>query len=94
MNFARKIARLVRVLIVRWNYARIVKRIRRRGEGVRCKVLFLVNEIAKWKAQSLYDLLESSGRYEPVIGITIADIDVELSTEGLGTLMLGTGRVN
>ena len=83
MNFARKIARLVRVLIVRWNYARIVKRIRRRGEGVRCKVLFLVNEIAKWKAQSLYDLLESSGRYEPVIGITIADIDVELSTEEL-----------
>lgn len=42
------------------------------------KVLFLVNEIAKWKGQSLYDLMKESKEFEPIIALTIADIQVNL----------------
>ena len=45
------------------------------------RVLFLVNEIAKWKAQSLYDLMKDSKEFEPIIALTIADFQVNLSVD-------------
>lgn len=42
------------------------------------KVLFLVNEVSKWKAQSLYDELEKNEKFEPVVALTIADIQTKL----------------
>lgn len=44
------------------------------------RVLFLVNENSKWKAQSLYNLLQTTMDFEPIIGITIADIQKILPT--------------
>lgn len=45
------------------------------------KVLFLVNEISKWKSQSLYDEMAKNSRFEPVIALTISDIQVKLPDE-------------
>lgn len=47
--------------------AKIIKRLRGKKQ---LKVLFLVSENSKWKAQSLYDEMEKSDRFEPVIGLT------------------------
>lgn len=35
------------------------------------KVLFLVSEVAKWKAQSLYNLMVDSEEFEPLIAVTL-----------------------
>ena len=43
------------------------------------KVIFLVNEISKWKAQSLFDLMSQEEKFEPVIALTIADVQKHLS---------------
>lgn len=46
---------------------RIIKKLRQK----QClRVLFLVSENSKWKAQSLYELMEKSDRFEPVIALT------------------------
>ncbi len=48
---------------------RIIERIKNKTGKI--KVLFLVSETAKWKAQSLYDLLAVSEKFEPVIAVTL-----------------------
>ena len=47
--------------------AKIIKRLRGKKQ---LKVLFLVSENSKWKAQSLYDEMEKSDIFDPVIGLT------------------------
>ena len=64
-----------KMLALRARYAHVLRRIRRRAKGTPVRVLFLVNETSKWKCQSLYDAMEKSGRYEPVIVVTQADVD-------------------
>ena len=54
---------------IRKNYPNIVNRIKNKKGKIR--VLFLVNEISKWKTQSLYDLLAKSDKFEPIIGVTL-----------------------
>lgn len=49
-------------------YFKIANKLRTKSK---IRVLFLVSEISKWKAQSLYDLMEKSERFEPVIAITL-----------------------
>ena len=49
-------------------YFKIANKLRTKSK---IRVLFLVSEISKWKAQSLYDLMDKSERFEPVIAITI-----------------------
>lgn len=61
-------------------YPKIVSLIRNKSNG-KIRVLFLVNEISKWKTQSLYNLLSESENYEPIIALTIADIQMKLSKE-------------
>lgn len=54
----------------------ILARIRRKvGKGEKIKIVFIVSEIAKWKCQSLYDLLKTDGRYESIIGLTYQDAE-------------------
>ena len=74
-----KVVAALSALAVRMNYCIVRRRIRNRPAGTKIRVLFLVNEIAKWKTQSLYDLMEENENYEPVVGVTIADIDRNLS---------------
>lgn len=54
----------------------ILQRIRnkvRRRESI--KVIFLVSEVAKWKCQSLYDLMRENENFTPIVGIMRQDAD-------------------
>ena len=54
----------------RANYPKQIARIKRKvSKGERIKVLFLVDELAKWKAASLYSAMREDARFEPVIGL-------------------------
>lgn len=74
-----RIEAVAKILAVRAAYAAVLCRIRARKPGTRIRVLFLVSEVSKWKAQSLYDLMAESDNYEPMMGITLADFDGHLS---------------
>ena len=54
------------------NYKKIIKRIQNKKDKI--KVLFLVSENSKWKAQSLYDLMAQSEKFEPVIALSELEI--------------------
>jgi len=70
----KSIVRMLGVRIMHWNVKlRIVRKVRK-GEKIR--VLFLVSEIAKWKAQSLWNLMIIDDKYEPMIGIMRQDASV------------------
>ncbi|MCD7878684.1 MAG: hypothetical protein LUG16_01980 [Candidatus Gastranaerophilales bacterium] len=64
--------------IIQKRYKNVSGRIKNKEK---IKVLFLVNEISKWKTQSLYDLLFKSDNFEPIIAITIADIQRDISVK-------------
>ena len=77
---ARLVAHAFDISVLRCNYAIVLQRIRQYGGKRKIKVIFLVNEVSKWKAQSLYSLMEKSKTYDPYIGLTLADMDWHLST--------------
>ena len=54
------------------NYQKIIMRIKNRKDKI--KVLFLVDEISKWKAQSLYDLMSKSDKFEPIIALSVLNM--------------------
>lgn len=58
---------------VRWNYRRVLGRIRRRRGKVR--VIFLIHELAKWKLQGVFDIMRASDVFEPIIALSGADTD-------------------
>ena len=66
---------IFKTLSLRARYAYVLHRIRNYPKGQKIRVMFLVNETSKWKCQSLYDAMEKSGRYEPFIVVTQADVD-------------------
>ena len=72
---------ICRTLKIRFRYGYNLFRIRKECAGRRIRVAFLVNEIAKWKAQSLYDLMNASNHYEPFIVLTFAERDWGLTDD-------------
>lgn len=74
-----RIEAVAKILALRAAYAHVLCRIRARKPGTKIRVLFLVSEVSKWKAQSLYDLMVKAENYDPLIGITLADFDGHLS---------------
>ena len=50
--------------------ARIIEKIR---TGGKINVVFIVSEVAKWKCQSLYDLMKSDCKYNPIVGLLRQD---------------------
>jgi glycosyltransferase involved in cell wall biosynthesis len=60
------------------NRSKILNRIRNKKEKL--KILFMVNDIQKWKAQSLYDLMAQYEKIEPVICLHIAEKSPKLET--------------
>lgn len=46
--------------------------------GEKLVVLFIVTEPAKWKCQSVYDEMERSPLFDPVIGVTVPDLHFKL----------------
>lgn len=53
-----------------WRYRRLAKAARQKPRGEKIRVLFIVSEIAKWKEQSLYEAMERSGEFYPIVGIS------------------------
>lgn len=67
---------LLRVHICRLRYQKTLKRLRAKiASRQKIKVLFLNMDISKWKCQSLYELMDKSDVFDPVIGLTITDED-------------------
>ena len=64
-------------------YRRLVKAAKRKPKGEKIRVLFIVSEIAKWKEQSLYEAMEQSGEFHPVVGISAWNKQSGLSVEEL-----------
>lgn len=63
-----RILRLIR------SYPKALDQIRKKVAcGGKVKVLFIVTELAKWKAQSVFDVLRTSDLFEPYIGISKPD---------------------
>lgn len=62
-------------------YAFVLRRLRRDVRERKLRVVFVVNEIGKWKMQTLYEKMVRSRFYDPVIGITIADADNYLTLD-------------
>ena len=53
-----------------WRYRKLRKLARCKPKGVKIRVLFIVSEIAKWKEQTLYELMERSDDFYPIVGIS------------------------
>lgn len=74
---------LLNVLIPVWQakfrYPRVVKRLRNSVRKNKMKVLFVTGTTAKWKCQSLYDLMAASENYEPYVCQTICDVESSFS---------------
>lgn len=62
------------ILAARLNQFLVKARIRSKiCKGGKLNVIFIVSEVAKWKCQSLYDLMKSDCRYNPAIGLLRQD---------------------
>lgn len=72
----------LRVQLAKYRYKKTLIRIEKKvKEKKKLRVLFLINEPSKWKAQTLLDVLIKSSKYEPILVFTIADIDTDLSCD-------------
>ena len=85
-TFCEEIDERKNILQAQLNFPKIVERIKKK-EG-RIRVLFMVNELAKWKAQSLYDLMSKYEKFEPIMCLHIADIQRKLSKEDQNKIIL------
>lgn len=66
----------VLVVVARFHHWRVLQRIRRKiGRGEKLRVAFVESEIAKWKTQSLFDLMKADEHYEPFMLICKRDRD-------------------
>lgn len=65
----------------RVNNWRLVLKLRLTSRKRTIRVCFLINEVAKWKSQSLYDALKADGSFEPIILLTAADRDFQLNKD-------------
>ena len=52
------------------NYAKQVEKLRDRPKNQKIRVLFIVSEISKWKEQKLYEAMEETGDFYPIVGIS------------------------
>ncbi len=57
-------------IIIKRRYPNVLNEVRKLSKQQKIKVLFLVCELSKWKAQSLYDLMKESADFEPVVALT------------------------
>lgn len=61
--------------VVQARYPKVLKKV---TVNKKHNIIFLVNEISKWKYQSLYESMKNSDNYNPVVVLTIADIQKNL----------------
>lgn len=63
------------VMLAKVRYPRVLRRLRAYPRGRKLRVLFVTGTPAKWKCQSLYDLMAKSDIFSPCICQTICDIE-------------------
>lgn len=61
---------IVKTLQCAWRYRRLARLARKKPHNEKIRVLFIVSEIAKWKEQSLYEAMERSGEFYPIVGLS------------------------
>lgn len=59
-------------------YSDVLPRLRKEARSRKLRVGFVVGSLSKWKCQSVYDLMRKSDRFDPVIVLTICDVEGEL----------------
>ena len=64
-------------------YRKLLASARRKPRGEKIRVLFIVSEIAKWKEQSLYEAMERTGQFEPIVGLSAWNKQTGLPPEEL-----------
>lgn len=60
----------LKVWVCAWRYRRLCKLAKHKPKCEKIRVLFIVSEIAKWKEQSLYKLMDESEDFFPMVGIS------------------------
>lgn len=70
-----------RILLARVHYWLLLNKVRITYGKRKLRVIFPVSNVAKWKCQSLYDLMQKSDKYEPIVALTPMDIEVDKSSE-------------
>ena len=73
--------------IVTQNYQKVLNRIKNKPNSKKIKVLFLINDLSKWKTKSLYNLMKNSLDFEPIIALTLGDNQWELNSTEKNTLI-------
>lgn len=71
----------LKVLGVRFSYAKTLRDVWGRVRNRKVRVLFPENDLSKWKVQSVFDLMSASGKFEPVVALTLANWDHFLSSD-------------
>lgn len=62
-----KLLRIRRALLLKYKYFRTIRKLRKIYGSRKIVVAFGVSELAKWKSQSLYNALEQTAEYTPII---------------------------
>lgn len=66
---------------LRRRYVEQLRRVAHKYGREKIRVLFPISNLAKWKMQSLFDLLQASEDFDPIIVATIMDVECSLSRE-------------
>lgn len=81
------IKQLLIIPYLRICYRVALYRIRKEAKIHPINVYFFVSEIAKWKAQSLYDLMESNNRFKPIICVYPMVVETDLPLMQLDSIL-------
>lgn len=76
---------------LRLRYARLLQKIRGVYRKRKIRVVFLLSNPAKWKTQSLYDLMRASDRFDPMVVVTPMDIEYQMPIQDKISAMRKTG---
>lgn len=72
-----------KILIARLRYVCNLRKVKSKyRSGRKIRVIFPLSNPSKWKVQSLYDLMEKSERFEPVVAATLMDKERDLDIDG------------
>ena len=74
---------LPQVVICAWRYRKLCVNAKKKPRNEKIRVLFIVSEIAKWKEQTLYETLEASDSFYPIVGLSAWNKQSGLSSEEL-----------
>lgn len=73
-------------LVCKYRYSRHIKHMQQKPCCEKIRVLFIVSEIAKWKEQRVYEALEKSGQFEPIVGLSAWNRQASLSVKELAAV--------